>query len=132
MSITIGAERNLTIGEPIEILSDSPNGKFGVFFQDDGRVAWCYAFDLQIAQDEVQNGLHIYNTPDMARHTQTAKIQLVWSQTGAKAAVLVNQEPYAIFDFHERRGSCRSGLGLAELGSEGCQDWDEAAWQGFK
>jgi len=37
-------------------------------------------------------------------------VQLVWSQDGLKAALLVNRYPHAVFDFAARRGYCRTGF----------------------
>jgi len=104
--------------------SNSPNGRYAVYFEDDGRTGWCYAFDRQIAEDKIQCALHVYNAEDFsARHTPQ-KAQIIWSSDETKAGVLLNGHPYAVFEFTTRQGRCRSGLGVPQPGWQNDHDWD--------
>jgi len=40
------AEETLTVGTPIIIPQDSPNGRYGAFFEDEGETGYFYAVDF--------------------------------------------------------------------------------------
>jgi len=127
MSSILGAEQMVTVGEKVKFDSNSPNGKYSIYFVDDGRVGWCYAFDRRIAEDDVQCSLHVYNAEDFADRTDAQKVQIIWATDETKAAVILDGKPCAVFDFAAKQACCRSGLGLPEPGWRNNHDWDPDA-----
>jgi hypothetical protein len=60
-------------------------------------------------------------------------VQVVWSEDGLKAALLINNYPHAVFDFGARRGWCRTGFPPPDgKWSITGHDWDDRVVELFK
>ena len=88
--------------------SESATANYGVVFDDDGTVGYFYAVEFSGEQYEIIDALHIYNVASVVDRDKPSTIQILWSDDGLKAALLINDYPHAVFDFANRKGSCRN------------------------
>ena len=93
------------------LASDSPNGKFAAFFEDEGKTGYFYAVDLMKQVDDsetaILDALHVYNVQDVVDGDRASRAVIVWDSEGVKCALLINGYAHAAFDFAWRRGYCR-------------------------
>ena len=102
--------QRLVVGTPTIIPIDSPNGLHSAFFEDDGDVGYFYALDLLRSADKIMDAVHIYNVANVTDHDRPSKVDIVWSEDGAKCALLINDYAHAAFDFSAKRGYCRTNF----------------------
>lgn len=100
-------EETFTVGEDTFFDSISPTSSFGVTFEDDLTTGYFYAVDTQ-SDLQILDALHIYNVADVIDKDKPSKIQIVWTDDGQIASLLINNYCHAIFDFEERAGYCRN------------------------
>jgi hypothetical protein len=105
-------EETLHVGAGAFVASDSPNGRWSSFFEDDGETGYFYAWDLELRDNNILDALHIYNVSNVVDRDRPSTVQVVWSREGSKCALLINGYPHAVFDFEARRGYCRSNFPL--------------------
>lgn len=96
------------------LASDSPNGKFAAFFEDEGETGYFYAVDLvrhlSHEHDAILDALHIYNVCDVLDRGKLSQAVILWDQAGMKCALLINGYPHAAFDFAAMCGYSRSNF----------------------
>ena len=132
MPIQLVAEETITVGQPV-VEGPSPSTSFGVVFADDGNTGYLYGCDYSRPENPIVDAMHIYNLEQVVDREKPSVVQLVWSQDGLKAALLINRYPHAIFDFEDKRGYCRSGLPPADRNwTEHDHTWDDGAIDLFK
>jgi len=62
-----------------------------------------------------------------------SQAQIVWSEDGLKAALLINRYPHAVFDFAGRRGYRRSGFPAPDPNwTKFDHAWDDSAQEFFR
>ena len=88
----------------------SPIGRFDAFFEDDGETGYFYARDLERKTDPIVDAVHIYNVANVTEADRPSDLSIVWSTDGTKCALLINDYPYAAFDFSARLGYCRTNF----------------------
>ena len=110
MAVEVVAEETITVGRPVVVEGPSPNGSFGVVFEDDGDTGYFYALDFSCDDNPIVDAMHIYNAAQVVDQHVPSLVQLVWSRDGLKAALMINKYPHAIFDFDTKRGYCRTGF----------------------
>jgi hypothetical protein len=103
-------EEEIRIGDEVVLSSNSSTSKYGVVFEDDGAVGYLYALDFRGAQNNIVDAVHIYNVSSVVDRDKPSIIQLLWSDDGLKAALLINDYPHAVFDFLNRQGFCRTSF----------------------
>ena len=104
------AGETLTVGTPIIIPQDSPNGLYSAFFEDEGETGYFYAVDLSRSADPIVDAVHIYNVANVVDRDRPSQVKIVWSDDGMKCALLINEYVHAAFDFSLRRGYCRTNF----------------------
>ncbi len=127
------AEETFTVGEPMALEGPSPETDFCVIFEDDGDTGYLYGLDTSREGNPIVDAMHIYNVAQVTDRSVPSVAQLIWSDDGLKAALLINKWPHAVFDFHARRGYCRTGF--PPPGPEWTRfdhTWDDAALQLFR
>jgi hypothetical protein len=100
---------------------------------DDGKVAYFYGLDTRLG-DQVLDAVHVYNvgtvldhpTPDLDVHLP-CDVQIIWSETQERVALLLNGRPHAVFDFVAKRGYCRSNFPASSSWSKDGHGWEEGA-----
>lgn len=114
------------VGEAIFLDSVSPTTKAGVVFEEDGEAGYFYALDTSLKDQQILDALHVYNVEDVIDRFKPSSIRILWSGDGLKAALLINDQFHAVFDFTARQGWCRSGFppSRGEWSKEG-HEWDE-------
>jgi hypothetical protein len=110
MGVQLAAEQTVTVGDKVVIEGPSPSQPFGIVFEDDGETGYLYGLDFSNQDNAIVDALHIYNVQQVSDRHKPSQIQLVWSNDGLKAALLINGYPHAIFDFVAKRGYCRTGF----------------------
>ena len=92
----------LKVGTPTFIPQDSPDSRYGAYFEDDGETGYFYAVDM-LAQQKILDAVHIYNVRGVVDRDKPSQVRIVWSEDGSKCALLINNYLHAAFDF-QRRG----------------------------
>jgi hypothetical protein len=106
MKPTLGAKQEIQVGNPIVIEAESPDGRFGVVFEDDGETGYFYARDFSVESLFV-DALHIYSVKDVTDRHLTSTVHILWSADSSKSCLIINQYPHALFDFSAKRGHNR-------------------------
>jgi hypothetical protein len=133
MPVQLVAEETITVGQPVVVEGPSPSGHFGVVFEDDGDTGYLYGLDLTRQGNPIVNAMHIYNVGQVVDREKPSVVQLVWSQDGLKAALLINRYPRAVYDFASKRGYCRTGFPPPDRNwTEYDHAWDDKAIELFK
>jgi hypothetical protein len=129
MSLKIAAKETFQVGQPLVVDADSPIGRFATVFEDDGDVACFYAIDTDVEDgNPVQDALLVYVAADVTDAELPSTLEIGWSQDGLKALLLINDVPYAAFDFDRRQGWCLSGMPVAAVNkawSKASRQWSE-------
>ncbi|HKU27701.1 MAG TPA: DUF2251 domain-containing protein [Candidatus Sulfotelmatobacter sp.] len=117
-------EETLHVGTEAFLASDSPNGRWSTYFEDDGETGYFYAWDLELPDNNILDALHIYNVSTVVDRDRPSIVQIVWSAEGAKCALLINRFPHAMFDFEAKRGYCRTSFPKSHKAS--CAGWEQS------
>ena len=134
MAVQLGAEKTIKVGERAVVEGPSPSQPFGIVFEDDGETGYLYGLDFSKQDNPIVDALQIYNVEQVSDRHKPSQVQLVCSNDGLKAALLINAYPHAIFDFAAKRGYCRTGFpppmhtGFSKEGHA----WDDAAQELFR
>ncbi|RYZ86117.1 MAG: DUF2251 domain-containing protein [Proteobacteria bacterium] len=94
---------------PGRVDSVRSDGDYGVVFEDDGETGYFYAVDMQDGQKPI-DALHIYDVDHVVGREKPSKIQLVWTDSGTIASLLINGYCHALYDFKRRLSYCRNGF----------------------
>ena len=116
--MSLDIDEIFTVGKNAWFASDSINGNYGVTFEDDETTGYFYALDIK-ADLKIIDALHVYNVADVIDKSKPCKLQIVWSENGQIASLLINNYCHAIFDFESKAGCCRNGF--PENKGEWCQ-----------
>ena len=126
------AQEVLRVGSETLVEGLSPSRPYCCVFEDDGRSAYFYALDLDRTEQRVVDAMHIYNVTSVANRDRPSTLQVVWSEDGMKAALLINDYAHAVFDFEHRRGYCRTGSPPASEWATNDHSWSESALIPFR
>jgi hypothetical protein len=126
MRATTCIEQSVIFGEKTCLDSTSPKTQFGVVFEDDGQTGYFYALDLKREGQQILDALCIYDVSSITSSERRSLVQILWSEDGMKAALLMNSHPHAVFDFQTQHGWCRTGFPVpsGDWSREG-HHWDE-------
>lgn len=97
----------IRVGEEIVLESDNDTHPCGVVFEDDGKTGYFYARDYSVPDQLFVDALHIYSVEGVTDKDVPSKVQILWSSDGRYAALIINQYPHAVFDFHDKCGYSR-------------------------
>lgn len=107
---SIGLEKEIQIGNEVVLSSDSPISKYGVVFEDDGTVGYLYAVESRSKNYDILDAMHIYNVASVIDRDKPSTIQIVWSDDGLRASILINDYPHAVVDYTKHQGCCRNNF----------------------
>jgi len=110
MSSTIETEETISVGQATVISCCSPSTEYEVVFEDDGETGYFYGLDNRRDENRILDAMHIYNVRKVLDKEKRSLVQIVWSEDGLKAALLINEFPHAVFDFAAKRGYCRTNF----------------------
>ena len=108
-AMIIDLEEIFFVGKDSYFSSISPANTYGVTFEDNLTTGYFYAVETK-PDLFVLDGLHIYNVDDVSQKDQSRKIQIIWTEDGLIASLLLNDYCHAVFDFKEKAGFCRNGF----------------------
>jgi hypothetical protein len=98
-------------GEETFYPSDSPTSSFSGVFEDDGTTGYFYAYDRAAPHDaRILDACHIYNVADVVDRERPSDVEVIWTDDGMKAALLINDYAHAVIDFQARRAYCRTNF----------------------
>lgn len=96
-------------------------------FEDDGETGYFYGLDTRLGDEPILDALHVYNVDGVRDRERPNEVDVVWSEDGLRAALLINGYAHAAFDFGARRGYCRTGFPESSPWSAAGHAWDAAA-----
>ena len=121
----------LQVGQPDVLPMKSPDERFAVVFEDDGRTGYFYALDYTVAGDQkIQEAMSIYDVEAVADRDIPSEVVIAWSDDSSRAALFINGHPHALFDFARQRGYCRNPF-IGPLKWGATFKWDDAAFDRF-
>jgi hypothetical protein len=129
MPIQVVAEKQIVPGTSAVVTGSVPQGTFSAIFEDDGETGYFYALDASVKDQSIQDAVHIYDVASVIDKTAPATVKIGWSIDNAKAVLLINDYPHAVFDFQARQGYCRTGFPPPSPDNQWSakgHDWDEA------
>src|ERR1051326_4312493 len=101
---------NLHVGKKEFFAQDSPSGRFGAVFEDNGETGYFYAWEFGRKPNEIVDAVQIYNVANVTDAHRPSELEIIWSSDGSKCVLLINNYPHAVFDFVGRRGYCRTNF----------------------
>jgi hypothetical protein len=107
--VILDIEETFTVGQDTYSRSVSSISTFAVIFEDNEETGYFYAIETD-PDVEILDALHIYNVANIIDKDKPSKIQLVWSDDGTIASLLINDYCHALFDFEKKAGYCRNGF----------------------
>ena len=107
--MNIGLEETFQIGQDAYFTCVAPVTSHVVSFEDDLSQGYFYAVKIN-TEITVLDALHIYNVVDVIQRDTPCKLQIMWTEDGNIASLLINDYCQAIFDFRTRAGFCRNGF----------------------
>jgi len=126
-------ERSLKVGTPTVIEVDGAVPPNKVAFEDDGQTGYFYALDVsRPPESQILDGVSIYDVARVAHRSKPVTVGVRWSRDGKKAALLLNGEPQAVFDFAARRAYARSNFPATSRWSAAGHAWSDSALVGFE
>lgn len=114
-------------GEPFVLDSKSPHHIFMATFEDDGVDAYFYAVDPRSVNQPIKDARLIYECKNLAPDLrgQMLKVQILWSEDGKKALLLLDQYPHAAIDFNAEKAYCRMGVPLVSMWNQDNFFWED-------
>jgi len=97
-------------GTEFILQKDSPGGRFSAFFEDEGETGYFYAVDPALTPDAIVDAVQIYSVSNVVDRERPSTASIVWSPDESRCALLINGYPHAVFDFHAKRGYCRTNF----------------------
>lgn len=79
--------------------SVSPTADYGVVFEDDGVTGYFYGVEYHDTTFEIIASQHIYNVASVIDREIPSTVEIVWSEDGLKATLLINDHQHAVIDF---------------------------------
>lgn len=105
----VDVDEKFRIGSDTYFTSILDGSSYGVAFEDDLATGYFYAFRVDV-EGVILDALHIYNVKDVIFKDEMSRLNVMWTENGAIAALLINDYCHAIFDFEECLGYCRNGF----------------------
>lgn len=127
---SIGLQEQIRVGDEVVLSSYSPAANYGVIFEDDGTVGYLYGIEFSDENYNIVDAMHIYNVSSVINRDQPSTIQIVWSDDGLKAALLIDDYPHAVCDFANREGFCRTNFPSPSPNWKG-HEWSDQALESF-
>lgn len=127
---SVGLQEQIRVGDEVVLSSDSPAGRYGVVFEDDGTVGYLYGLEFGDENNKIVDAMHIYNVSSVTNRDKPSTIQIVWSEDGLKAALVIDDYPHAVFDFANHEGYCRTNFPAPSPNWKG-HEWSDQALESF-
>ncbi|MCO5945659.1 DUF2251 domain-containing protein [Mucilaginibacter flavidus] len=102
-------EETFTVGEDTFFSSISPTSPFAVVFEDDLTTGYFYALNNRKSQ-KILDAVHIYNVANVVDKHKPSLIQIIWTDDGQIASLMINHYCHAMFDFQNKSGYCRNAF----------------------
>jgi hypothetical protein len=120
----VDVEETINVGTETFVASDSPSARYAVVFEDNGETGYFYAiqFTKEPGEHEIMNAMSIYDVENVIDKHKPSVLNIVWSDDGLKAALVLNGYAHAVFDFSQKRGYCLRNF------PEPQSDWSGHEW----
>ena len=128
----LGARETIQVGEPTIVDATSEDGHWYVVFEDDGDTGTFYACQSEEPGGEVSivATLHVYDVENVADAEVPSVVEIWWTDDGSAAALVIDDEPHAVFDFRDRRAASRTGNASSDAFHISHQ-WDDTLLERF-
>jgi hypothetical protein len=122
----------------IYLKSQSPISSYYVIFSDEmleafrlARGGWFYA-GLEGKKSPIIDAMEIYKIQELVDQEHQHLFEIMWSEDGLKAALLINHHFHAVFDFEGLKGYCQTAAShTGNFGFKQDHKWSEAALKHF-
>lgn len=122
----------ITVGKQVALECPSPKTRFAVVFEDDGDTGSFYGLDLSNKDQPILDALHIYNAKNVPDKDVPSKVEIVWSEDGLKACLVMNRFPHAVFDFESKKAYCRNNFPPPDPIFTDSHEWNDKALELFE
>lgn len=109
MIYTVASYESHVAGNSATVLGFSPDGRYTAVFEDDGEAGYFYSVDRSRGAATIQDALHIYDVQAFKGAGLHLELKIAWSTDGCAAALFIDGDAHAVFDFDARQGYCLSG-----------------------
>ena len=117
----------LQVGTRTVFESSSPTAQFAVVFEDDGETGYFYGLDQDNKQQPILDALYIYDVNRVADRDEPSTLEIVWSDDGLKACLVINNFPHAVFDFQNSKAYCRNNFPPPNGQFTDSHEWNDIA-----
>lgn len=121
------------------LASDSRVPPWTVVFEDEGTAAYFYACDRGHAhmEDSILDAVLVYNVSKLGEPERDYLAAVEWSADGTRAALYLDGNAQAIFDFAAHRGYSRTNFpnfqdGSNALWPRASHEWSDAMLEAFE
>jgi hypothetical protein len=132
MPSKIYLSETITIGKQIALECSSPKARFAVVFEDDGNTGYFYSLNLSNEEQSILDAMYIYHVGNITDKDVPSKLEIVWSDDGLKACLVINRYPLAVFDFESNKAYCRSNFSPPDPKFTDSHEWNDKALELFK
>lgn len=85
----VDLDQTLMIGSDTYLTSILDGSLYGVAFEDDTEAGYFYAFQVDV-EGVILDALHIYNVKDVFLKDEPSKVNILWTENGMIASLLIN------------------------------------------
>src|ERR1700710_1899554 len=99
-------QKTIILGEDAFVESLSLENKYGVAFESNDETGYFYAIEIDVKRKEerILDALHIYEIEEISKEKEQIDIKIIWTKDWLKAALIVDDECHALFDFEKHGG----------------------------
>jgi len=95
-----------------------------VVFEGDGECGYFYAVDVSSAQPRIVHAVQVYAvSAEREDNSRDHQVQISWNGSGTCAALAIDGQPLAAFDFPRRLASSRSAFR-----GKSASGWNHVEW----
>ena len=114
------------VGKPLVVQSESPRGRYVLVFEDDGDTGSLYGLDQERLEMPIVDALHIYDVQAVADQAADYPMEIRWAADRERGGLFIEGLCHAVFDFNDKRASCRDDFPPADGGFTDSHAWDES------
>ncbi len=99
-------QQTIILGKDAFVESLSLENNYGVAFESNDETGYFYAIEIdnKTKEQRILDALHIYEIEEISKEKKQIDIKIIWTKDWLKAALILDDECHAIFDFEKHGG----------------------------